>query len=737
MKVLKWIVLTILFLLVLAAGSVAVLVATLDPNDYKPQISEQVKKATGRDLTITGDISWSLFPWLGLDLGKTTLSNPQGFSSPVFAELDQVQFHVALMPLLKKKVETRKVLLKGVSIRLEKLANGKDNWSDLAQSSEPAAASGPKTEASTGMPDFDIRVAGLELQDASLTYTDHQAGTSVKIDPVNLKTGVLALGKPVPVTADMTLYQDKLKLQLNLSGDLTADIKSGQYRFDHLVIKNSVSGEGIPGGTLTAESSLNLAADLKKQTLALDPLSVETLGITLDGKAHVAKLLDAPRFNGEFKTSDFNPRAVMEKLGMEPPATANKDALSKASLGFKVKGNTNSVNLDSLQAVLDDSTLQGDFGIKDFASLAMRFNLVLDRINIDHYLPPVGKAEAATATGNAPAGAGDKITLPVAMLRTLNIHGTAKVGKLVVSKLLFENATVTVKADRGKLDIAPLSAELYQGRAVINAGLDVRGKTPRYRTDIDLGGVRSEEILQTLFGDRYISGTANFKAGVATTGDSVSGLIRQLGGQFAARFTDGTIKGSKLSRKIHEAQNVLRKFSGKPPLNEKITEDTKFSLMKVSGKIHNGVISSDDLRIEAPVFQAKGAGMVDLPASSIDYTVSLGMPGAKDKKFNFLPLRIHGPFSDLSFQLKADAMAKARANAELAKQKAKLKARLNEQKAAKEAELRARAEEEKAKLKAKADAEKAKLKEKAKAKEDELKQKLQDQLQNKLKGLFK
>ncbi len=746
MKLLKWFVLGILLLLVVAAGSVAYLVATIDPNDYKPQIAEQVKKLTGRDLDIAGDIEWSIFPWLGLDLGRTTLSNPPGFSSPVFAGVDQVQVHVALKPLLKKRVETKKIQLKGVTINLEKLASGKDNWSDLAKSSESQPAKPVQEPASAGgMPDLEIRIAGVEVTDAKLHYTDQQAGTSIRIDPFNLRTGILALNQPVPVEADLTLYQDDLTVKLDLSGDLTADIDNGRYRFSDLKLEQSVSGPAVPGGAISAVSRLEVKADLDKQTLDIDPLTIEALDLTLDGKVNVRKLLDAPVYTGELRSNEFSPRALMTKLGIEPPATSDANVLGKAALGFRFQGDTQQFSLRELEASLDDSTLQGEFTIANFTRQALRFKLLLDQIDIDRYLPPVATASKADVeAGKAEAGASDVIVLPLDMLRQLDLQGTATVKKLIASKLLFENASVTLKANGGRLAIAPLSADLYQGRAVIDASLDVTEDTPKYAAKADLSGVRSEGILETLFGDRYISGAANFTANVQTSGNTVTGLTLQLGGKFAAKFTEGTIKGSKLSRKIHEAQNVLRKFAGKPPLTEDINEDTKFSLMQLSGKIRNGVISSDDLQILAPIFRAKGNGKVDLPAQTIDYTLLLAAAGASEKAQNYLPIRITGPFSDLSIKVKADRMAKARAKAELDKKKAELKAKLDAekqkleaQKAAKEAELKARAEAEKAKLKAKADAEAARAREKLKAKEDALKEKLQDQLQDKLKGLFK
>ena len=59
--------------LLIAIGLIIVLVIValiavpmfIDPNDHKATIVEQVKKHTGRDLTITGDLKMSKFPITG------------------------------------------------------------------------------------------------------------------------------------------------------------------------------------------------------------------------------------------------------------------------------------------------------------------------------------------------------------------------------------------------------------------------------------------------------------------------------------------------------------------------------------------------------------------------------------------------------------------------------------------------------------------------------------------------
>ena len=75
-------------------------VFTFDANNYKPQIIEQVQKQTGRKLDIAGDIGLSVFPWIGLKVGKVSLANAPGFSTRPFARMDQLDIKVKLLPLL-------------------------------------------------------------------------------------------------------------------------------------------------------------------------------------------------------------------------------------------------------------------------------------------------------------------------------------------------------------------------------------------------------------------------------------------------------------------------------------------------------------------------------------------------------------------------------------------------------------------------------------------------------------
>jgi AsmA protein len=73
------------------AGLLAFLIVLLlavwmfvNPNNFKEQIASEAKSATGRELTLEGDLQLSLFPWVAVQTGAARLGNPAGFGSEPF-----------------------------------------------------------------------------------------------------------------------------------------------------------------------------------------------------------------------------------------------------------------------------------------------------------------------------------------------------------------------------------------------------------------------------------------------------------------------------------------------------------------------------------------------------------------------------------------------------------------------------------------------------------------------------
>src|ERR1700744_4414372 len=147
---------------IVLGGLVALIIVVLigvrlfvDPNDYKDRIARAVKSSTGRELTLSGQMKLSVFPWIALELGPASLGNPPGFSDQPFAAVQHVALRVKLLPLLRKELEIGRIEVDGLDLRLLKNAAGRGNWQDFGNqnaTTEPAASSnsGPFRESRSG-----------------------------------------------------------------------------------------------------------------------------------------------------------------------------------------------------------------------------------------------------------------------------------------------------------------------------------------------------------------------------------------------------------------------------------------------------------------------------------------------------------------------------------------------------------------------------------------------------------
>src|SRR5690349_19702326 len=133
---------------VIAAGAV-ILVMSIDFNQYKGLVAEQVKKATGRELTIAGDfkLAPSLTPAVAVD--NVSLANVAGGSRPDMVTLKRLEVQLQLLPLLSRQVKVDRLVLDGADILLETDKNGRGNWV-LSSGGAAAPAQTPATPEQSG-----------------------------------------------------------------------------------------------------------------------------------------------------------------------------------------------------------------------------------------------------------------------------------------------------------------------------------------------------------------------------------------------------------------------------------------------------------------------------------------------------------------------------------------------------------------------------------------------------------
>jgi AsmA protein len=673
---------------IIVAGAVALLVVAaivlpfvVDPNDYKGEIIAAVKDKTGRDLSIDGDIALTVFPWLGVELGTLEVSNATGFSESVFARTEKVNVRVKLFPLLSRRLVMDTVTVHGLTLNLGRDAKGRSNWDDLAQKSAGDAGTGSSTGTTTGGTDGGtaagaFALGGIDIRDARLSWEDAGKGQRYDVKNLSVKTGALAPGAPVDVSVglDVEVGEPRIAGRLTLDGTLEADPESQVARLSNLNLQGDFTGEQLPGG----KASVNLRADVLhdgvNKRIAVDNLALKVLDLLLTGDLQVEDFDGAPTLKGALSVAEFNPREILRALG-EPLETADPKALTRASLQASIGGGPNRIIVKPLTVKLDDSTLVGEVGVTDMESQALRFELTLDAMDADRYLPPAkegGEPSGATpgtaASGAAGAGAAGA---PHEALRTLDVAGSMRIGKLKVAKLNMSDVTATVKARNGLIRLHPISASLYEGGYKGDIALDARGKEPRVALNEILSGVQAGPMFKDLQGQDRITGEGNISVTLRAVGADAEAIKRTLNGEAAFAFTDGAVKGVNIGRMIREASARL-KGRKLPPEEEELQTD--FSEMRGTVQLTNGLASNNDLVVSTPLLRIGGKGKADLPTEKVDYLVTAtvvatakgqGGEDLSDLAGIPIPIRVTGSFQKpkytLDFSSLSEAVAKSKA----------------------------------------------------------------------------
>jgi len=710
----------------LLAAAAAFILATFDANKWKGEIAQLVQEKKSRSLKIEGDLSLSLFPSVGVQLGKATLSEHK--SEQVFASVERARVSVRLLPLLSKQVVVDTVELGGVKARLVRFKDGRLNIDDLLakDEKEPPAR-------------FDI--AGVKFADGELAWRDEKAGQELTLSGINLTTGRLsnAAADKFELSAKLAGNRPRLaaqlaakgeyrydldqksygagKLDLRLSGDvaelkalelaltaaalqlaganeiaidqllLTAKGKEGGDAFEARLEapKLTLAADKASGAAVNATLKLNgaqRAIDAKvalsgvegksqslqagKLTLDLDARQGET---TVKGKLASAlsanlekQTVELPSFSGELDVA--NPQMPMKSVRL--PLTGG--------LRADIDGQTAALHADTR---FDESRIAAKVNVSRFSPLALSFDLDIDRLNVDKYLPP----KAAATGGKEADKAAPEKPLDFSALKGLNASGTVKVGQLQVSNVKASNVRLEVKAAGGKLDVAPLSANLYDGS--LAGALSVNANNNQVALRQNLSNVNINPLMKDALDKDVLEGRGNVALDVSTAGATVAAMKKGLGGTASLNLKDGAIKGINLAKTFRETKAVftMRKDAVQ---QAKQTEKTDFSELSASFRIAHGVARNEDLSMKSPFIRLGGAGDIDVGEDRMDYlakasvVASAGGQGGKELdhlKGLTVPVRVSGPFDKLAYNIEFGGLV---AEAAKAKVEEKVKEKVQE-----------------------------------------------------------
>ena len=357
------------------------------------------------------------------------------------------------------------------------------------------------------------------------------------------------------------------------------------------------------------------------------------------------------------------------RLGFE--LARDKAAPIKAALQSRLTASPDALKLAKLDLKVDDSRLTGSMEIRNFASPAVRFDLALDKIDLDRYLvaeKPAGKPAAGAKSTPAPA-AGPAVELPLSMLRSLDVKGKFRIQELKALGLRSNDAHIQLNAKNGLIAFGPNQAKLYSGNYHGETVLDVRGKTPQLKMDEKLEQVQIGPLLKDMQLFDHYTGTGNIGLKLTAQGFDAGQIKKSLNGTVALAFRDGKIEGVDLVKLIEQARALRDAARGKP-VTVKATESdaTVFKSLTANVRVISGVAQNDDLVLDGANLRATGRGTADLTRETLDYRLKVTVAEGAEKRGTTVPVIIAGTFTNPSYNVDFGELLKQEAEKQLEKQ---------------------------------------------------------------------
>jgi AsmA protein len=377
-------------------------------------------------------------------------------------------------------------------------------------------------------------------------------------------------------------------------------------------------------------------------------------------KGNIVDPATQPSFDITIDVSPFSPRKLLAATGKAlPVTTSDPSVLNRVSFKADIKGDTKKVSISDGIMDMDESKINFMLKADDFAKPRIAFNLDLNQIDLDRYLPPASPKEAGEKKAKTVEPKRAKKT-DYSMFRSVSLNGTVRVGKLKIKNAKVERVHFNLTGEKGIFNLKPLTMNLYQGGMAGDGIFNVTSNVPKTNIHMTLNGVQAGPLLNDLIKKDFLEGMLRAQINLSMKGDDAAAIKRTLNGDGDLLFKDGAVKGIDLEGMVH---NINAAF-GQAQTGERGPR-TDFSQFHVPFSVKNGLVSTANTSLISPFIRMTASGNADLIKELLDFRLEpkfvetlKGQGDTKDRSGLMVPVLVSGNFSSPKFRPDLEGVVK-------------------------------------------------------------------------------
>lgn len=644
-----------------------------DPNDYKLEITDAVRKHTGRHLEIDGDLKLQILPKLAVLTGKISMNNPEGFGRETFAEFESGFFRINLIPLFSKRIEIKKIVLNGLKVHLIRTRDGRANWKRFRGSAarKPGQYRVPiryENQRPVQTVAFESPLALLmstkiDILNAEVDYVDQGSGVKIDVKDLEFIIDRFVFDRDIyfRIQGNLNSAKPLFRETAAISGRIFVNESLDKFRVDEFYWNSKIDGDLLPEEfrqmELTASAEVNLAQD----TFSATNLRLTAGQTSVGANLSASRIFANPTLEGHLSVDQANPSKLIKLWNLEY-VPKDPSVLQTLNGNFAIALNESRLMINNIALVLDGHPIKGIASVTGFESPKTKFNFSAQHLDADRYLPESGTPPLPAQARSPALESAVKTDQPAPLVnnkprevQNSTVQGILNLGSLRYQGLLAEGVQMAFNISNGVVRANQRFKKFYGGRLKGSMELNFHEDAPAISLNQNLSDVQIGALLQDLQGKRPIEGALNSTIRVVGYGSRLQDIKSTLNGDISATLTNGRFHGLNLDKLIRDSRNLI-KASEQSGSTADITEFTKLTYQ---ANIDQGIVKGTLLEGNSTNFDFNGDGKIDLNNDAVDYRIDAvvndnpdGIAGIKIKELKgvHIPIQVGGTLSSPTFK---------------------------------------------------------------------------------------
>jgi AsmA protein len=529
----------------------------LNVQQFVPRLEKEISRITGRSFTLGHDLSLSFFPWLSLSCSEMKLGNPPGFSNEHLLQVSSFEARIKVLPLLMRRVEVSRFVVGGLSLNLEKGADGRGNWEGILAADNGSPLSPNIGVLAAFLENFSCAV--LAVTDGQVRWRDAAANSELLVDDIMLLFNNFTATTAVAVDAKASVAGKSLALEGKI-------------------------------GPLLGGAEGKIAFDLGIDVIRT--IKARLAGFLVEGDGGL-------RLLGSYEVPTFSPLDVLSALSLplEVPMETGQ-ILSKATFKGGVRLEQGRLFFENGSGLLDETTFKYSLAMDGGVVPKADFTIDFERLDLSRYmLLPWGKS----APSSPKALPGVTAAL-LSMLRS----GTVGVATYTHGALTVGEVKMPITITKDRLLVSNATGNIAHGLATADITYPLHADNPKAEAKLTLRQVDSTVLVRDWIGKEVVRGPLSAEVDLTWEPRAVAPIIERMSGEGTLSLGEGVLLGVDLTDPAAGGSS--------PPIvsGDSAVPSTVFTSGQTSLVISRGMVELGDAAFALPAGKMDIVGVLDM-----------------------------------------------------------------------------------------------------------------------------